>query len=288
MQVELGSDTSSLMKSLIDYEENKLIIYPEDVEEIKIDIVQRIATLSERKKVMTLKLRIVTTLCKRRYFAERTISSLVDLEKAISRKYNIVDFPISFYDLPKLEIDKYLTRNSRPHHHNTSSAFYTSKDAPLSTIDLKHLSSLCKEYLGSLANKPLFMAPLLREYLNIGTVHNYRELDGFIDRLYREERGKYQGMVRDMERRGEKEGQSLTKDKNKFLPLESHLQPAESKDSFQFSPVDRVVVLKKTKYTFFCKFGTSKWYFEKQVPEFIRFLKAVRVDKREIREKWIQ
>ena len=59
---------------------------------------------SERAKLLELRLRIITNLATKRYFVERSIGSLLDLEKAINLKFNVLDYPISYYDVPKLEV----------------------------------------------------------------------------------------------------------------------------------------------------------------------------------------
>ena len=109
MQAELGS-ISSLMNSLVDEEADRdgsvflEVVYPEDLKNMKIEIQQNLLMQSERKKLIEMRLRIISSLRGKRYLVERSVGSLMDLEKILIRRFNVIDFPISFYSLPQLHL----------------------------------------------------------------------------------------------------------------------------------------------------------------------------------------
>jgi len=257
MQVELGS-LDSLGKSLIDLDAEKNLLTVEDAKGLKVEIQQKVMSQSEKGKLLELKLRIITSIGSSKCFAERSLGSLIDVEKALRLRYNIMDFPISYYSLPRLEIKSYLRKGGAG-----SEVF--------STMDLKMLTASCANFLNGVASNPVFLNDHLRNFLNIRSM-NFREIDLFIDRASAEEKANNTNMQKGI----------LHFD----LPKQSPRQSSPLQDKFTFRGLDRTQVLGNTKYTLFCSLGQSTWYFECTPASLIQFIQTLPNPDRSLTDKW--
>lgn len=229
---------------------------------IKIEIQQRILAQSDRNKLLDLRLRIITTLARHRYFVERSIGNLLDLEKAMSVKFNPTEFPISHYNLPKLRLQEFVKKS-------------LNKKAIFSTVDLKLMIGNCSTYLNLLASNPIFMVGHLRTFLGVQNL-NFREVDIYDERMATDEKQHHQSMREEVRK---------IDDKPTELRNSSIL---ELKDSFVFKGIDRTAVFGKSKYTLFCSLGQSSWYCEKTAEEVSTFIRELRKEEREKKDNWLR
>lgn len=229
---------------------------------IKIEIQQRILAQSDRNKLLDLRLRIITTLCRHRYFVERSIGNLLDLEKAMNVRFNVKEYPITHYNLPRLRVQEFVKKS-------------LNKKAVFSTVDLKLMIGNCSTYLNLLAANPVFMVGQLRTFLGVQNL-NFREVDVFAECMAREERANQDAMMESV-RKIEEEPEDLRK---------SSL--IELRDSFRFKGVDRTTVFGKHKYNLFCSLGQSKWYAEKTLDDFVNFIQSLRKEDTEKKAEWLR
>lgn len=204
-------------------------------------------------------------LAKRRYFVERSIGSLLDLEKAMAVRFNTIEYPVSHYNLPKLRIQDYIKKSM-------------DKKTVFSTVDLKMMIGNCCTFLNLLACQPLFMVSSLRTFLGIHNL-NFREVDLFIERMTQDEKEHHDTMR-----------SSLMQDENKDLlkSLDPVKSPLQLRGSFWFKGIDRHRVAGKMKYTLFCRVGQTKWYVEKTTEDLEAFVKSLMMADRSRREDWLR
>ncbi len=216
---------------------------------------------SELKKIKDLQLRIITNLATKRYFVQRSIASLQSLEKKLNLRFNVIDYPISFRNIPKLEIQSYIDKS-------------IDKKNDFSMVDLKMMIGSCSNYLNNVASTPLFMIDTLREFLGLRNI-NFREIDLYIQRISNEEKTNYNNM----------KGSIMKIETKRDINIENRV---ELKDKFVFKGIDRRLIFNKYKYTLFCSLGQSKWYCEKSAENIIDFIKSLRIEERTKKDEWLR
>lgn len=212
-----------------------------------------------------MRLRIITTLARHRYFVERSVGNLLDLEKAMSVKFNLGEYPISHYNLPKLRLQEFVKKS-------------LNKKVIFSSVDLKLMIGNCSTYLNLLASSPVFMVGQLRTFLGVQNL-NFREVDIFNERMAAEERLNHEHMREEVRRTDETPEKADENRKSSLIVL---------KDTFKFKGVDRTSVFGKSKYTLFCSLGQSSWYCEKTREEVSAFIKLLKREDREKKDEWLR
>jgi hypothetical protein len=243
---------------------DNIVVQVDDLRSIKIDIQQRLLAQSDRHKILDLRLRIITYLNKRRYFVERSIGSLLDLERAMAVRFNPTEFPVSHYNLPRLRIQSYIKDSM-------------DKRAMFSTVDLKLMTGNCSTYLNMLACKPVFMVESLRTFLGLNSA-NFREVDIYIRQVTQDEASRHKAMQSSLMADNEK----FSDDSAKDIKASS----IELRDKFAFKGVDRRRSAGEYRYNLFCTLGESKWYSEKTVANLAEFIHSLNRSSREDRDSW--
>lgn len=231
----------------------------DDIRQIKVEIQQRILAQSERDKLLDLRLRIITTLARRRYFVERTVGNLLDLEKAMSVRFNAAEFPISHFNLPRLRLQDFVKKS-------------LNKKVVFSTVDLKLMIGNCSTFLNLLASDPVFLVGPARAFLGVQNL-NFREVDICQERLAADERAHHASMREEVR-------------KTESPPDGRKSSLLELRDAFAFKGVDRRAAFGKSKYTLFCSLGQSAWYCEKTAADVAGFVRGLRKEERERRDEW--
>lgn len=183
----------------------------------------------------------------------------------MSVKFNLVEYPVSHYNLPKLRLQEYIKKS-------------LNKKAVFSSVDLKLMIGNCTTYLNLLSSVPLFMISQLRTFLCIQNL-NFREIDIYCERMAKEERENHNSMKESIRKMEEVADMPEELRKSSIL---------EFKDTFNFKGVDRTAVFGKSKYTLFCNIGQSSWYCEKTCDEVKEFIKSLRKEEREKKDAWLR
>ena len=260
-----------------------LVVQIDDIQEVRVEIQQKILADSYKQRLTDLRLRIITTLCGKKFFMERTLGNLMDLEKALNLKYNVADFPISFHNLPKLEIQHYLKKSN-------DAKFNKDSKQPFTTVDVKMMIGSCTNFLNSLSSNPLFFHENLRSFLGLRNL-NFRELDLYIQNAQISEKENYRGMqgsILNFDLRG---SPSVGMSPAKQQPDDSQQDNLQSsvvnfKDLISFRGEDRTTVGGVTRYTLFCKLGDSSWYISKAKEELQELIDSCKGEDRIQRDEW--
>lgn len=254
----------------------------DDVREIKVEIQQKILADSYKQRLTDLRLRIITTLCGKKFFIERTLANLIDLEKAMNLKYNVADYPISFHNLPNLEVQHYLKKNNDAKFNKDSKQAFT-------MVDVKMMIGSCTTYLTTLASQPLFFNENLRGFLGLRNL-NFRELDLHIQNSQSSEKDNYkamQGSILNFDLRG-----SPSAGVSPFKPLPErdddnlYESVVSYKELITFRGEDRTTISGQTRYTLFCKLGDSSWYVSKTKTELEQLIQGCTGEDKIQRDEW--